>query len=152
MKQEDKELLLKDLSARLPFGVKCRDLVTKTDITVKGINALYSDDNPMIISIEGNADTYLVNIRPYLRPMNSITDEELEELHNLVCPNNADSSFDVDGYFTSKTDCNGHLMSYTFMVTVMDFLLRHNFDFRGLIEKGLALEEIKIKDKDNGIV
>lgn len=116
MTENEKKLLLEDLSSRLPFGVKCRDLVTKTDITVKGINALYSDDNPMIISIEGSADTFLVNVRPYLRSMNSMTWEEqlMEEGFALA---------NVEGK--------------------IGFYNSHHLDYRGLIGQGLALEATK---------
>lgn len=140
MKQEDRELLLKDLSARLPYGAKCKDLVTNKDITLVGINCIYSNDNPMIISIEGTGDTYLYDIKLYLRPMSSMTDEECEELHKLVCPNNVGASFDIDAFYFLEADCHSHSISYTFMSKVIEFMLQHHLDYRGLIRQGLALE------------
>ena len=116
MTQEEKELLLKDLCARLCYGVKFGiglgklgkyDLVeinTKKGKVLFG-HGLYTD---------------LETCKPYLRPMSSMTDEERKEERLL---------WDI----VTKTRNDLHYL-YT------DFLLSHHFDYRGLIEKGLALE------------
>ena len=108
MTQEDKELLLKDLCARLPYGVK--GIITYNgdeDIfTVKGIfNILFLSDTECC---------HIEDFKPYLRPMSSMTEEEKEELRTLKWTK---------------------LEHYT-----VDWLLSHHFDYRGLIEKGLAIE------------
>ena len=109
MKQEDKELLLKDLCARLPYGVKINvngeeDTLLELGVDTGWVNASYDIDD----------------VKPYLRPMSSMTEEEKEEYEVLV-------------------DCS----DYTYFNTsdkVIDWLNAHHFDYRGLIEKGLALE------------
>lgn len=139
MRQVDKELLIQDLSARTPNKVYCKINNREEPVELAGV--VLEDDGRWYAKfglVELDVDTY--QPKPYLRPMSGITDEELEELHSLACPDNDDSWFDVDGYITKKDDCYGHLITYSFIATVTDFLTRRNFDFRGLIPKGLAIE------------
>ena len=94
MTQEDKQLLLKDLSARLPYKVKCR-------ITKKGVvRELKPMDNGINIPVSQVCDitltktlnTDIINdfdndnvvLKPYLRPMSSITDKEKDELYTAM--------------------------------------------------------------------
>ena len=107
MTQEDKELLLKDLCARLPH---------RTMIQVSDWTLLDTKLKPGHISRLMNED---LKLKPYLRPMSSMTEEEREEYHKLC-----DKYYDI--YFDS--------------VESIDWLNAHHFDFRGLIEKGLAIE------------
>lgn len=109
MTQEDKELLLMDLSARLPYGVKVRHITE----SAKKIGASYLIDvlNPILYKyiLEDNILAW-----PYLRPMSSMTEEEKEILRTL-----------------KWTKLEHH---------TVDWLNSHHFDYRGLIEKGLAIE------------
>ena len=128
MKQEDKELLLKDLCARLPYGVK----VENTSFSEPQIHTLFgriSDDEFLMLetykSVGGedyrrvtddvHYTGYLESIKPYLRPLSSMTEEEKKESGELYKKN-------------------------TGMWDDLDWLNAHHFDYRGLIEKGLALE------------
>jgi len=94
MTQEDKQLLLKDLSARLPYKVKCR-------ITKKGVvRELKPMDNGINIPVSQVCDitltktlnTDIINdfdndnvvLKPYLRPMSSMTDKEKDELYTAM--------------------------------------------------------------------
>ena len=136
MKQEEKELLLRDLSARLPYGVIVRhaDPLVDNDGNETGefwykrgylcdITTL-DDMTTTIIESEGSdAEGYehicfLDRTVPFLRPMSSITEEEEFKLNETTC-------------YTQFT-----LESY-------DWLNAHYFDYRGLIEKGLAIEAPK---------
>ena len=117
MTQEDKKLLLKDLCARLPYGIKVfhRGSVEEIqEITPTGEFKNYN------YNAWFNIDT----CKPYLRPMSSMTEEERlvyeQRLHDVG------RSIDV-------IDADD-VVSHT------DWLLSHHFDYRGLIEKGLALE------------
>jgi len=130
MTQEDKQLLLKDLCARLPYGVK---------VNYKGlIRPLFSVSPTQHYKItldnaidgEHNGLEFVRfddEIKPYLRPMSSMTEEERNE------------------YFDFR---NQELQRVAFaeigreaaIAEISDWLNSHNFDFRGLIEKGLALE------------
>ena len=110
MKQEDKQLLLKDLCARLPYGVKY--CIVLDDGTYGSGGILYDD------FVEGYAEIEDFHaIRLYLRPMSSMTEEEKKEL----------SRYSSEAYWDS---CEKKV----------DWLNERHFDYRGLIERGLALE------------
>ena len=111
MTQKDKELLLIDLCARLPYGVMIEGLEHPEVMTIKHL---------AIISVM-TVEPY----KPYLRPMSSMTEEEIKELLNI------DTKRDI---FSSR-----HL-TWHLDGEVVDYLNSHHFDYRGLIEKGLAIE------------
>ncbi len=114
MTHEEKQLLLKDLCARLPYGVKI------LDIPANVVGELFLVSTTDTVEYETNDDTgvqTLCNIKPYLRPMSSMTEEELEEFHNYT---------NVD--------------PISWLHYAIDWLNEHHFDYRGLIEMGLALE------------
>lgn len=121
MKQEDKELLLKDLCGRLPYGVKAK----ANDITVVTINGIVKRQSLTghfyydIITDNGNF--YLNEIKPYLRSMSSMTEEEQEE------------------WFAVSND-GGWGVSESLITECVDWLNEHHFDYRGLIDRGLAIE------------
>lgn len=113
MKQQEKDLLLKDLCARLPY---------KVIINYSG----YEECNYTLAAINSstiNNSFPLENCKPYLRPMSSITEEEMKEyerLHKGIAELN-DIAF----------------------IALNDFLNSHHFDYRGLIPLGLAIEVTK---------
>jgi len=118
MTQEDKELLLKDLCARLPYGVMIQipELFypqRKVAEKLVTINDLwhFNDDG-----------TYIENVKPYLRPMSSMTEEEKLLFYQNTLRFNKETGYSE---YTYKS---------------IDFLNAHHFDFRNLIEKGLAIE------------
>lgn len=128
MNQSDREILLKDLSARLPYGVLIHCFTLDTDERLFGINLLnveteYTEASPIIsVDEEGQEGCYsLDEIKPYLRPLSSMTDKEKEEyLGTMVeLPNEE---------YLIRT------------LRIIDFCNSHHLDYRGLIPKGLALE------------
>lgn len=112
MTQEEKDLLLKDLCARLPYGVV-------------GVNSA-GFTSPLIVKGEAAWDILTsLNYRivkygwkPYLRPMSGMTEEEEKEFQEIKLSYH----FDEDSYI------------------LFDWLNKKGFDYRGLIPKGLALE------------
>ena len=119
MTQEEKDLLLKDLCGRLQHGVK----VDHFDVIKELLGVIPSSENVMVgYDINNYEDSVIEDIRPYLRPMNSMTEEEMIEFERL--------SFIYD---TSDG-------SMLFSEKGLDWLNAHHLDYRGLIEKGLALE------------
>lgn len=134
MTQEEKRLLLKDLCARQPYGVKVHieygDIpygpATVTQIDVKHSKLIFN----FAVPIE--------NCKPYLRPLSSMTEEEKIELKYKTCPEGT-------GYFDEKAlicpgNHYGEYIPYNFMSVILDWLLAHHFDVGNLIEKELALE------------
>ena len=125
MTQEEKQLLLQDLCARLPYGVICKMWGSKEE---NALEAKFTASD--YASLESDSPYSLEYCKPYLRPMSSMTDEEKEELYEvsgLIC---------YDGLFT----CKKLAKKQSFIADTTDWLNAHHFDYRGLIEKGLALE------------
>ena len=128
MTKEDKQLLLKDLCARLPYGVK----VTFAGYSGEEVRTL---NNQLLISY---AIEYR-GLKPYLRPMSSMTEEEEQEYHSLCAMQ-----------FDELADANTTIC-YFDTIESFDWLNEHHFDYRGLIPKGLALstEEFNLYERLN---
>ena len=126
MTQEEKQLLLIDLCARLPYKVRIKCDAYPNGAVVKGIVGEQVFHTPYFIGGEIIIDKHTIDtVRPYLRSMSSMTEEEANEWAKA-----SNMKFDMeDGFF----DCyDAHLS--------VDWLNKNMFDFRGLIPMGLALE------------
>ena len=135
MAQQDKELLLRDLSARQPYGV-----ILQVSIFDNGDIKYHNEKlNYRLLSlIELDGGYYFRGLlckypkftaKPYLRPMSSMTENECYELHYIR------SNF-TDNWKYIKTPIPLSIANYN----QVDWLNAHHFDYRGLIEKGLAIE------------
>lgn len=136
MTQEEKDLLLKDLCARLPYGViveygckhEDKDLgERKGKLTGRMLDSYFQS-----IQI-GMSEVY--SLKPYLRPMESMTDEECNEYQELYDYEERSYNQGCEFYDEWKVEINDE--ERLFKIT--DWLNAHHFDYRGLIEKGLAL-------------
>ena len=143
MTQEEKLLLLKDLSARLPYGAIVNYKEGEYDFHKWKIETLYAPEySESGLLIETNCDgwigytdykgcgmscasrpLHLDKNLPYLRSMSSMTEKELGEYKYLVNRYNASNPDSASGW--------------------VDWLNAHHFDFRGLIPMGLASEAPK---------
>lgn len=127
-KEEDKELLLKDLCARLSYRPKIK--ITYQQQGIKGTdegNISYDVIEHIVRDLRNGVIT---DMQIYLRPMSSMTEEESNELQQLDTECDKMPTFDyvsIEHY------------------RIFDWLNAHHFDYRGLIEKGLALEYVKLK-------
>lgn len=121
MTYEDKELLLQDLCARLPYGVLC-NIGLKYPFQLQRIFVDRLDGILLDFYEDGDDyQVYLSEVKPYLRPMSiPWTEEEAEEF----------AEFDV------YADGDYIIPNYQ----AIEWLNKHHLDYRGLIEKGLALE------------
>jgi hypothetical protein len=146
MTQEEKELLIKDFSARLPYGVKCKyynvydgEYNNGTIIGFKIQEWMQIDDK--CIHIE--------DVKPYLRPMSSMTKEEKEELKSKCLHTETEEDWEgvrcdvwgiqiLEKYDTRRWD--NIIWSSTINMDAIDWLNSHHFDYRGLIEKNLAID------------
>lgn len=109
MTQEERQLLLKDICARLPYGVIC-DMWFEGNESDKITEVLKRGGLMGLMNSEFNFIA-----KPYLRPLSSMTEDEWKEYNQVI----------------------GKSFSFTDEV---DWLNAHHFDYRGLIDKGLALE------------
>lgn len=140
MTQEERNLLIQDLCGRLPYGVIAKKEYTFvfTNGTIsksKKIEKLDLEDIDYLISGDNCVDV----LKPYLRPMSSMTEEEQKELKKLM---NCDSVTDYSLEYTvgGQVDYDGFLVYYEESSKLIDWLNKNMFDYRGLIPKGLAIE------------
>lgn len=144
MNKEDKELLLKDLCARLPYGVVCADRYVDEKFVNKW-NVLAIDGtfgNEFVqVCISNCEETYgyktsITNIKPYLFPLSSMTEKQKEELKDEIS-----KQTEILIERMKNDDCGIDCGKYHFHSTLeLEWLLKNHFDFRGLIEKGLAVD------------
>ena len=143
LSKEDRMLLVKDLCARLPYGVlvECDGIVTRLDNI--WLQVMYNSGKT-VNDIEGNTDLFhdgdgfdIEKIKPYLRPMESMTEDEANdyfknsEYESSECYE-AGANYEP---VTVKAACSAdEAWANT------DWLNARHFDYRGLIPKGLALE------------
>lgn len=130
MTQEEKELILKDICGRLPYGVMCEESrhgssrIREID-TVE--ETVYCDDFDEYVVIE--------NIKPYLRPVSSMTEEECDMVEEIIgdkCIFDFMSNGDIvlkQGQFSQNK-----------LAKLYDYYNSIHVDYRGLIEQGLANE------------
>ena len=140
MTREDKELLLKDLCARLPYGVKvqCEDYLFTFDKDHMGIGMLYKDFNMNLLEspkIILSGCYYGEDIKPYLFPLSSMTEEQYEK---FIIISGWDG--DIEDIRRGKFSCMGYV-GLDYMYDAIDWLNKNHFDYRGLIPKGLAIDE-----------
>ena len=120
MTQEDRDLLFKDLCARLPYEVKC-DINDNKPYTLSSISNDY--DGTLIRFKEQkngfNMEVYLSEVKPHLFPLSNMTEEQKQELKGLIMKN----AFSNNTTFTQQ-----------------DFFCKYHLDYRGLIQLGLAID------------
>ena len=136
MTQEEKQLLLQDLCARLPYGVIVDYRENEFEIPHWKITTIYPETmdgwigyNKIIGagSESGSRPFNIGEVKPYLRPMSSMTEEEDKEYAKII---------------VKSQDCSlENSESATTMAN--DWLLSKGFDVRGLIKKRLALEALE---------
>lgn len=139
MTQEDKDLLLKNLCPRLPYGVKILhtgwDYDSDTDFET--VETLIGIDDKFIYTVwdkTGDREKHCLSVsnwKPYLRPMSSMTEEEKREYDSLCDA--------MPTYRYEFGDIVEYVVLYDNFVSI-DWLNAHHFDYRGIIERGLAIE------------
>ena len=130
MTQEEKQLLLKDLCARLPYLVKGLYQWKGNVPFDRELDGRLYDE--LYLSLYSTEDS---SFKPYLRPMSSMTEEEEKELSIIL-----NYEFYIDDDFALVAEDDRHRIRLELCEGYIDWLNEHHFDFRGLIEKGLALE------------
>ena len=143
MTQEDKELLLKDFCDRLPY-FENRVQYDGKDYVVTGYGHGRVSLLPGVFSSAVGPCPLIEEVKPYLRPMSSMTKEELKELNDKY---GSIAYFFIQeppyyhGLQAQHSDIGSIELSE--FSEIYDWLNAHHFDYRGLIEKGLALEAPK---------
>ena len=157
MSNEEKQLLLEDLCARLPYGVKA----TTTSNGWKDVYIVSGckDDRIYLdcpVYDEGDDEWLIEFVKTYLRPMSSMTEEDLisyakyefanDDIYKIVDIRCTGKGF-INIYCSLLRDPEHYPVTFQRTKTSplenwrgIDWLNSHHFDFRCLIEKGLALE------------
>jgi len=133
MTQEEKELLFRDLSARMTYGLKCYPVITNgKPNTIGGYRKVLDD---LYVEVVGKWFPISM-IKPYLRPISSMTDEEKGE---LKLEQEKDEELFIQVINKSQNG-DDSLLGTVIPHYAEDWANKNHFDYRGLIEKGLALE------------
>ena len=129
MTQTEKELLLRDLCARLPYSIKASyygaDEECETWDEVDGVAFDYVEIGQYSLPIE--------RIKPYLFPLSSMTEEQKKYISNKWGINE-EFDFEID------PNCGEYFVELGYTVEFVDWLNKNHFDYRGLIDKSLALD------------
>lgn len=139
MTQKDKELLLKDLCARLPHKIKFlrESWNFESDQELSVIESLEDIDKDGYIN---NTKVYKVeDIKPYLFPLSSMTEEQCHKFYFGFIENEIDYN-DFKKYYFDGCLWNKLLTSINDCGDIIDWFNKNHFDYRGLIEKSLALD------------
>ena len=121
MTPEEKELLIKDICARLPYNVICQVEFKengKYNSKVMLLSGIFTDE--AYFTTKGGS-IYSNEYKPYLFPLSSMTEEQSKVYHELI-----------KGMFGTSALINFEVLT--------DFFNSNHFDYRGLIEKSLALD------------
>ena len=135
MTQKEKDLLLRDLCARLPYKVKISipELFTNKEQT-ETLNEIF----------KGKDDLYRVNdsgilieyIKPYLFPLSSMTKEQLFEVQEILGKN----EIEIEDGFLHIIDSYRNTIAYLEILAVLEWFCKNHFDINNLITMGLAID------------
>lgn len=133
MTQEDKELIFKELCARLPYHVKCK-IWLKDGTTEEGLLDLQHNYGNVL------QDAFYYNkikdIKPYLFPFSSITEEQLFEVQGILGKN----EIEIGDGFLSIIDSGRNTITYLEILAVLEWFYKNHFDVNNLIPMGLAID------------
>lgn len=135
MTQEDKELLLKDLCARLPYGLKVKCEKYSFPVTI-----LYGSNIDEVKFKETGGIENICTIKPYLFPFSSMTEGQKEELNkkfNVQFLGNTIYSihYHSEGYWDDDLELG--LQDWLWFI---NWCYKNHFDIYGLISMGLAID------------
>lgn len=142
MTQEDKELLLKDLCARLNTNLVCS--IYRTDdqgigyrneilygyCNIEGWDEFYFGEDC------GISINYVSKIKPYLFPLSSMTREQLFEVQDILGKN----EIEIEDGFLSIIDSSRNTITYLEILALLNWFYKNHFDINGLIPMGLAID------------
>ena len=139
MTRKHTEILLRELSARMPYGLKvqCGDYFFTFDEKHMGVGALYTDyyGKPLEIpSIVLSGCYYGDDIKPYLYPLSSMTEEQCEEFRQV-----SGLDVDLDTIRLGRVSLIGDI-AIDCLYDAIDWFNKNHFDYRELIPLGLAID------------
>lgn len=144
MTDEQKDLLFKDLCARMPYNTKVQ-LTEYSDLTGEKLpSEIRILDHYMIGKVQAYCRGFRKDeVKPYLFPMSSMTDEQMEELEELCDLYSPDDDYrpyaclGIEVLYKHVLD-DGY--KFNFKRNVIDWFNKNHLDYRGLIPLGLAID------------
>ena len=138
MKQEEKDLLLKDLCARLPYNVRMYEINPIHNIQLELFLASVTCESNIAVKTKnkGIMCGAIEEFKPYLFPISSMTEEQREEFLNIQTEERQILLNALIEYKSGKYDKIPIIAPYK----QIEWLNKNHFDYRGLIEKGLAID------------
>lgn len=136
MVPENKELLLKDLSSRLPYGVKVLCLRDFNQMCYR-LEMIDIEDNEVYLTRNESYENRYVEIedvKPYLFPISSMTEEQLFEAQEIM----GKHEIEIEDGFLSIVDSSRKVISYLEILALLEWFYKNHFDIYGLIPMGLA--------------
>ena len=132
MTQENKELLLRDLCARLPYGVKVQYM---NNIFVIDYVSSYEE---VKLDTSDNWTVGVSEVKPYLFPLSSLTEEQRNNISKLLI--DTQHEFSPYGELNMKGCDNLFICSVKQSNALINYCLTNHLDINGLIEEGLAID------------
>lgn len=131
MIQENKEILIKDLCARLPYGVKV--LFENKVFSIDYISAKYEE---IKLDIPDNYTLDITNVKPYLFPLSSMTRKQLFDVQEILGKN----EIEIEDGFLYIINYDRNTITYLEILAVFEWFYKNHFDIYGLIPMGLAID------------
>lgn len=135
MTQKEKDLLIRDLCARLPYKVKISipELFTNKE-QVETLNEIFKGkDNLYRVNDSGMLIEY---VKPYLFPLSSMTEEQLFEVQEILGKN----EIEIEDGFLHIIDSCRNTITYLEILAVLEWFYKNHFDINNLIPMGLAID------------
>ena len=132
LNEQEETLVLNDISARLIHGVKIAKVDIMTEEAQGAYEAIFVNKDRKTVAFDTpdcviHCYRNMEMVKPYLRPMSSMTEDERKEYNDIV-------KNTIDFYDCPKSE------DVCFFIVPIDWLNAHHFDYRGLIERGLAIK------------
>ena len=131
MTQENKEILIKDLCARLPYGVKV--LFENKVFSIDYISAEYEE---IKLDTPDNYTLNISNVKPYLFPLSSMTREQLFDVQEIIGKN----EIEIEDGFLHIINSDRNTITYLEILAVLEWFYKNHFDIDNIIPKGLAID------------
>ena len=133
MTRREKDLVLKDICARLPYNVKV--LYDNTVYSIDYVSGIYEE-----IKLD-NSYNFTLNIsevKPYLFPLSSMTEEQLFEIQEILGKN----EIEIEDGFLHIIDSDRNTITYLEILALLEWFYKNHFDINNLIHKKLAINAI----------
>lgn len=136
MTEKEKDLLLKDLCARLPYGVKIQLTWWVMDDGMYINTTLEPDHIEQLLNDEDRN----TEIQPFLFPFSSMTKEQLFEVQEILGKN----KIEIEDGFLNIVDAERNTITYLEILAVLEWFYKNHFDVNNLISMGLAIDATEL--------